>query len=389
MKHYDWDNILQYMDDELLEEALAPAAGKKTKARQGKRVYRTLLIAAIIASFMVTAAYAAGLLDFRALLLDKTVEIDGQEFSRISLTQPQAVPEETETAGAQENALKDADQLEEKLAASKAAWAEWEEYRCNWEGLPETFSFLRDKDGLSWVGFIENEDGSITVEIASESGKEYMTVSAEEYERLEAWEEQRSGTAYGDYDFNYQVYSQEDAAQLEEIAAKYGLKLRKGMQLMWSSETTGMRGDKFLTNQQLAEKTAEIGCAGNIFYDTPVGFDKVYWFDEGTFCVSYYVDLPSSGERVTCYGYNSMYSTLSSGGEVINREQDLDSFTQRSHTAPDGTELSILSNGRDAYIYVYLENSFFAMHIRSENGMTEEDVDYIADTLNYSLIGQG
>ncbi len=387
MKNYDWDNILQYMDDELLEEALAPAAGKKTKARQGKRVYRTLLIAAIIASFMVTAAYAAGLLDFRALLLEDTLEIDGQELSKISLTQPQAVPEETENAGTQENALKDTDELEEKLAASKAAWAEWEEYRYNGIGLPEAFSFVKEKScGLLVT---ENDDGSVTVEIIDNGESEFMTVSAEEYEQFEAWANRQSGTPYGDYDFNYQVYSQEDADKLEEIAAKYGLKLRKGMQLMWSSETTSMSGEQFLTNQQLAEKTAEIGCAGNIFYETPVGFDKVYWFDEGTFCVSYYVDLPSSGEQVSCYGYNSMYSTLSSGGEVINREQDLDSFTQRSHNAPDGTELSILSNGSDAYIYVYLENSFFAMHIRSENGMTEEDVNYIADTLNYSLIGQG
>lgn len=387
MKHYDWDNILQYMDDELLNQALAPAAGKKTKARQGKKVYRTLLIAAIIASFMVTAAYAAGLLDFRALLMDKTVEIDGQEFSRISLTQPQAVPEETETAGAQENALKDADQLEEKLAASKAAWAEWEDYRYNGIGLPEAFSFVKEKScGLLVT---ENDDGSVTVEIIDNGESEFMTVSAEEFEQFEAWGERQSGGTYGDYDFNYKVQSQEDADKLEEIAAKYGLKLRKGMQLMWSSETTGMSGDKFLTNQQLAEKTSEMGCAGNIFYETPAGFDKVYWFDEGTFCASYFVELPSSGEQVSCYGYNSMYSTLSSGGEVINREQDLDSFTQRSHNAPDGTELSILSNGSDAYICVYLENSFFAMHIRSENDMTEEDVNYIADTLNYSLIGQG
>ena len=161
------------------------------------------------------------------------------------------------------------------------------------------------------------------------------------------------------------------------------------MQSALSSETGGISGAGFLTNQQLAEKTAEMGCAGNIFYETPVGFDKVYWFGEGTFCVSYYVDLPSSGERVTCYGYNSMYSTLSSGYEVVAPELNLDSFSEYSHTAPDGTELNILFNGRKAYIYVYLENSFFAMHIRSENGMTEEDVNYIADTLNYSLIGQG
>lgn len=387
MKHYDWDNILQYMDEDMLAQALAPAAGRKAKGGSGKRVYRTLLIAAIIASFMVTAAYAAGLLDFRALLLEDTLEVDGQELSKISLTQPQAVPEETETAGIQENALKDADELEEKLAASKAAWAEWEDYRYNGIGLPEAFSFVKEKScGLLVT---ENDDGSVTVEIIDNGESEFMTVSAEEFEQFEAWGERQSGGTYGDYDFNYKVQSQEDADKLEEIAAKYGLKLRKGHQLLWSSETTGMSGAGFITNQQLAEKTAEIGCAGNIFYETPVGFDKVYWYDEGTFCVSYYVDLPSSGERVTCCGYNSMYSTLSSGKEVINWERNLDAFTQRSHTAPDGTELSILSNGRDAYIYVYLENSFFAMHVHSEEGVTEEDVNYIADTLKYSLIGQG
>lgn len=387
MKRYDWDNILQYIDDELLAQALAPVKSRKAQGKPGKKLYRTLLIAAVIASFMVTAAFAAGLLDFRALLLEDTLEIDGQELSKISLTQPQAVPEETESAVTQENALKDADELAEKLAASEAAWAEWEDYRYNGAVLPEAFSFVKEKS----CGLIvtENDDGSVTVEIIDNGESEFMTVSAEEFEQFEAWGERQSGDTYGDYDFNYHVHSQEDADKLEEIAAKYGLKLRKDHQLMWSSETTGMSGEQFLTNQQLAEKTAEIGCAGNIFYDTPVGFDKVYWFDEGTFCVSYYVDLPSSGERVTCYGYNSMYSTLSSGKEVINWERNLDSFAQRSHTAPDGTKLSILSNGRDAYIYVYLENSFFAMHVHSEEGVTEEDMDYIADTLNYSLIGQG
>ena len=388
MKNYDWDNILQYMDDELLEEALAPAAGKKGKTGPGRRVYRTLLIAAIIASFMVTAAYAAGLLDFRALLLEDTLEIDGQELSKISLTQPQAVPEETETAGIQENALKDEDELEEKLAASKAAWAEWETYmdeRVDRE-VPDSMKFVLGKGGV--LHSTENEDGTVELLLETREGEELRTVSMEDWKQYEAWVE-RQALLYGGYDLSYRVHSEEDACKLEEIAEKYGLNLRKSMQSALSSETTGMSGAGFITNQQLAEKTAEIGCAGNIFYETPVGFDKVYWYDEGTFCVSYYVDLPSSGERVTCYGYNSMYSTLSSGKEVINWERNLDAFTQCSHTAPDGTELSILSNGRDAYIYVYLENSFFAMHVHSEEGVTEEDVNYIADTLKYSLIGQG
>lgn len=388
MKHYDWDNILQYMDEDMLAQALAPAAGRKAKGGSGKRVYRTLLIAAIIASFMVTAAYAAGLLDFRALLLEDTLEIDGQELSKISLTQPQAVPEETETAGIQENALKDADELEEKLAASKAAWAEWETYmdeRVDRE-VPDSMKFVLGKGGV--LHSTENEDGTVELLLETREGEELRTVSMEDWKQYEAWVE-RQALLYGGYDLSYRVHSEEDACKLEEIAEKYGLNLRKSMQSALSSETSGMSGAGFITNQQLAEKTAEIGCAGNIFYETPVGFDKVYWYDEGTFCVSYYVDLPSSGERVTCYGYNSMYSTLSSGKEVINWERNLDAFTQRSHTAPDGTELSILSNGRDAYIYVYLENSFFAMHVHSEEGVTEEDMNYIADTLKYSLIGQG
>ena len=388
MKCYDWDKILQYMDDELLEEALAPAADKRAKTGTGRRVYRTLLIAAIIASFMVTAAYAAGLLDFRALLLEDTLEIDGQELSKISLTQPQAVPEETESTGTQENALKDTDELEEKLAASKAAWAEWEAYmdeRTDRE-VPDSMKFVLGKGGV--LHSTENEDDTVELLLETREGEEASTVSMEDWKQYEAWVE-RQALPYGGYDLSYRVHSEEDACKLEEIAARYGLNLRKAMQSALSSETSAISGAGFLTNRQLAEKTAEMGCSGNIFYEPPVGFDKVYWFGEGTFCLSYYVDLPSSGERVTCYGYNSMYSTLSSGGEVINREQDLDSFTQRSHTAPDGTELTILSNGRDAYIYVYLENSFFAMHVHSEEGVTEEDVDYIADTLNYSLIGQG
>ena len=42
--------------------------------------------------------------------------------------------------------------------------------------------------------------------------------------------------------------------------------------------------------------------------------------------------------------------------QVMSWEADLSSFTERRHTAPDGTELTILSNGSDAYIYVYLED---------------------------------
>ena len=70
------------------------------------------------------------------------------------------------------------------------------------------------------------------------------------------------------------------------------------------------------------------------------------------------------------------------------REDDLSSFTERRHTAPDGTELTILSNGSDAYIYVYLEDSFFAMHVYGEGSLSEADVNFAADAINYSNIGR-
>ena len=140
----------------------------------------------------------------------------------------------------------------------------------------------------------------------------------------------------------------------------------------------------------LCELTAtEMGNSGNIFRSVPVGFDKVYWFDEGTFAVSFYVDLPSGGRRLTCYSYNSMYSTLSSGREVMGDVNKAE-FNSREYTTADGTVLSVLENGTEAYLYVFLENSFFAQHIYAMDSspITQEDVNHVADYLNYHLISQ-
>ena len=134
--------------------------------------------------------------------------------------------------------------------------------------------------------------------------------------------------------------------------------------------------------------TAEFGNSGSVFYEPPAGFDKVYYYDEGSFGLSFYLEPPSGAGQLSCYGCNSVYSTLSSGFGVSGWETDLSSFTERRHTAPDGTELTILSNGSDAYIYVYLEDSFFAMHVYGEGSLSDADVDYAADAINYSNIGR-
>ena len=42
----------------------------------------------------------------------------------------------------------------------------------------------------------------------------------------------------------------------------------------------------------------------------------------------------------------------------------------------------------EAFLYVYLEDSFFEMHIESDRELSDSDVDAVADNLTYSNIGK-
>lgn len=378
------------IDGKYIREALdaapsgmAYAPGKETdnmNKRKITRPARILLIAAVLAMVLAmgVGAYAADIFGFRALIAEGRMSYDEPSEKVVSLTQPQDSPEELGNA------------VSERLAASEAAWVEWSEYKTvSSFDLSEPEVFKNTPEGTSRMEVTASSDGSYTARYYDGDGEllKETAMSAEEYEAMRAYDDVVARGGIEGYDFNYNVCSSEEAAKLEEIAAKYGLALRREMNLAWSSETTGQSGEDFYTNEELTELTAtEMGNSGNIFNEVPVGFDKVYWFDEGSFCVSYYVALPSSGEQVTCYGYNSMYGTLSSGDEVITTVNE-ENFTSREYTAADGTVLTIMENGSEAFIYAFLENSFYAQHIGSGD-MTVEDVNCVADMINYSLIGK-
>ena len=55
---------------------------------------------------------------------------------------------------------------------------------------------------------------------------------------------------------------------------------------------------------------------------------------------------------------------------------------------PDGTELTILQKDNEAFVYVYLPDSFFEMHLLGDGALSDADVDAIADNLNYGNIGR-
>ena len=403
------------------------------KRGNARKIMHLTLLAAVLVSLLSAAAYASGFLGIHAIVIpEPTAEAvettaapapvqeaaaeeaaaapaeTAPQAALVSLTQPQAVPEELDGA------------VREKVENARAAWDEWQSWRKeNLPQMPEVFSPV---EGAAIVNIVENEDGSATVsyygkdqweqiifreneepDYSAATPIEVRTATAEEMAQREKWLEY-AGLSYGDYDFNYDIHTAGEAAKLEEIAASHGLRLRRANTLLWSKETvaendaamnaqngtdfhTDTSDTRFLTNRELCDRIAEVACHGAFFREIPHGFDKVYYFNEGTFCVSYDQTL-SDGRRVDCYGYNSMYATLSSGHEVVTRITDPADYQARTHAAPDGTALTILQKDSEAFLYVYLPDSFFEMHMQSDAPLSDADVDAIADNLIYSNIGR-
>lgn len=381
------------------------------QTRKGNRtgkIIRITLLAAVIASLLTVGAYAKGFLGSKAIIIPESASGSGDTL--VSITQPQAVPEEMDS------------EINKKVENAREAWREWRSWRETSPDIPHEPAVFSPPEGASASNYVENDDGGLTIYFFDEAGIAKIhedengepdfsaatpvavrTATAEEAAAEEAWH-QYVRSEYGDYDFNYDIHTETEAKKLEEIAAKYGLRLRHGSTLLWSKETTeeadaefnaqfgtdyhtDTSDPRFLTNRELCKRISDVACHGSLFREIPRSFDKVYYYDEGTFCVSYDHAL-SEGRRVRCYGYNSMYSTLSSGREVVSRITDPDTYQTRTHTAPDGTELTILQKGSEAFLYVYLEQSFFEMHITSDSNLSDADVDAVADNLNYSNIGK-
>lgn len=353
-----------------------------------------ILAAALALALSVMAlAYATDLFGFRALARPEPEGgyADGFPISEgeavISITQPQDVPDEVD-AMFETN-------IAEKLEKSRLAWEEWQESKkelhAEYDAFMEKYEI---EEEYSAIDESDNGDGTVTWEYRDYIDGEQVVVETRVFtqEEVQEYDDFMMNWQFYDsgYDFNYYVHSDAQKAKLEEIAEKYGLKLRGNGTHMY----TGWTEDGCYTNEDLVDIISDVACYGRLFNDTPSDFDKVYYFDEGTFAVVWMTNLPDGGQA-WCYGYNSMYGTLSSGNEIY-MITDTEGFTERTHVCPDGTEVTILSNGGDeAFIYVYLENSFFAESINStgplmicKDNLTDADLDYIADNINYSVIGK-
>ena len=336
-------------------------------------------------------AYAVDLFGIRAMFMKNSAPADNPDGGYVSFTQPQDVPEEMDES------------IRAKIENSTKAWAEWIEWK-NENGLffPDVYD---PPEGVSFANEEENPDGTYTIRFYAypdtpvDATTSWEHIQQGDYsdfilldERVATKEEHDRNMEVGDaiargfrgYDYPYHVYTQEMADKLESIAANYGLKLRHEKISMFQNYDGQT---EFSTREEITARINEICAGGKSFFRTePSGYDKFYYFDEGTFAVSFFTTENMTNTGTYCYIYNSPYGTLSSGFEIFTEIQDINAFAVRYHTTPDGTRLTVLQNGAEMYAYVYLENSFVTLHITQLEGLSETEIDSILDMVNHSTI---
>lgn len=384
-------------NDAFLEEA-ARKLGYNTESRERivpmtayhkrrSRRFVAILAAACLLLSLGIVAYAADLFGIRALLIkdDDLPVTRNEEGGYLSITQPQEVPEEMDRA------------IRDRISNSTKAWEEWDAWRRE-NGIcqPEVFEI---PEGCTRSEYLENEDGTYTVvfyksvPIYGDNGMpvqiEYEEIerriaTAEEYEQDMIFAEAMAKGFKG-YDFNYHVYTQDMANKLEEIAARHGLELRRERTTMYENFDGNTQFNGF---DEITDRINQVGAGGESFFRTePAGYDKFYYYGEGTFAVSFYTTDNKTNTGTSCYLYNSPYGTLSSGFEIIGEIEDVSAMSAYTHITPDGTELTVLHNGADMFAYVYLENSFVTMHFHQLEGLSTEEINGIIDMVNFSAMG--
>ena len=374
--------------------------------RHRRKNLRSLAIVAAIAALLAAlgaAAYATDLFGLRAMQIEpaedtaynytEQADSDTEQTAKpetrlISLTQPQEVPDYMP------------DDVKRAVENSRLAWAEWEEYCAAQPDTTPDF-MLNLPANLAAIDTAYGDDGICTITLYKMEDGELTAIETRTApsETVQKWEDKLLLAAqdFGKYDYFYHVRDAAMEARLEEIAEKYGLALRGQDTQRFSSDTIkasaeehGLEytpSDMYCTNEELSQLISDKFCTGSFFREPPSGYDKVYYFNEGTFAVSFYFDGVNAADATKgIYLYNSPYTTLSSGREMFEVIDDPDGFNAREHTAPDGTVLTVLTNGKEVFAYAFLEKSYITLRIMGE--MSDDEIDCALDRINYNVINK-
>lgn len=184
------------------------------------------------------------------------------------------------------------------------------------------------------------------------------------------------------YEYTYSCYTQEMVDKVDEIAAKYNLKLLEGwipFQRYQSDiflEETGIRS--LLRQDSDAQIT---GMAGMLYlpYNFSMDFELV---------------TENAGKLMTSYGYarKDYFPRAFPGG------MDIDAYEQWDHTTPDGTKVLLALSGKgqgeiiaeqeNAMIMISIDGNRATSHTNYPDAsevMTKAELESIADQFDYSI----
>lgn len=400
-------------------EALPPERGSGRNKGGGKKLRRTLLTAAVIASLMTVTALASEFYGFRSLVREEREQLVAREQPDGSLESSTVTVYDI----GQTRPYEGPDWAMEWVDKAREAFGEWRSYKAEkleayyQEKLPNLKDILNMMDdGGSDYGGVDvqdNGDGTYTFTLwryeedpdnlvpdifgnMVPAYKEVLdpatsvTVDQAEKDAYDA-EMLRMATlgGYGDYHYIYGVADAEEAEKLEALAAEYGLSLRSG-------QVTKYAGDD--SDQGLNQSLGQAVGSGDIYREAPE-FDHYSTFKSGSFQSAANIPL-ADGRKLSTYlcstAYGEMVDGLEVGGFSVREDEPM---STRSYTAADGTELTISQNGSQAIVYAYLDGSYITMTMEINSyrspGVRETDfsldeatVNYAADFINYKNIGK-
>ena len=391
--------------------------------RRGKTFRRTLLIAAVIASLMTATAVAAEFYGIKTVTRE-----DSHQQLPMATTLPDGSVETTMTPVMELGGTRPYDGPDwamDWVNTAQTAFAEWRAYkdernaereRVRAENTPNLVAFHEKyaDAGYDYCVTNDNGDGTSTcikgrlvedpenpvpniwgemVPVVKEV-LDYDTatvISNEELDYERSYSEQMAKLGgYGGYHHIYAVWNAEEAARLEEVAAKYGLILRSGEATVFGGEGSDNAG----LNRQLSDAVG----TGLIYREAPV-FDHYSTFASGSFQSMASIPL-ADGRKASTYICSTTYNEMVDGREVggLTVREDVPMVT-RSYTAADGTELVISQNDTQAILYAYLDSSYINITVTIDNWvapgvqetdfqLSEDTVNYVADFINYKNIGK-
>lgn len=393
--------------------------GSRRNKGGGKKLRRTLLIAAVIASFMTVTALASEFYGFGSLVREEREQLMAQEQPDGSLDSSTVTVYDI----GQTRPYEGPDWAMEWVDKAQEAFSEWRSYKEEKldayyrEKLPNLKDILTISDnggpGYDGIDVADNGDGTYTFTLwryeedpdnlvpdifgnMVPAYKEVLdpatSVTVDQAEK-EAFDEEMLRMAtlggYGDYHHIYGVADAEEAEKLEELAAEYGLSLRSG-------QVTKYAGDD--SDEGLNQSLGQAVGSGDIYREAPE-FDHYSTFQSGSFQSAANITL-SDGRKLSTYlcstAYGEMVDGWELGGFTVREDEPM---STRSYTAADGTELTISQNSSQAIVYAYLDKSYITMTMEINSfrspgvpetnfSLDEAAVNYAADFINYKNIGK-